>query len=61
MMIDGDKESIDDTEMIEDINVTDNVFEDPDEIWSSKGWLARVCSVVNDFLMRLLGWLMEGN
>jgi hypothetical protein len=32
-----------------DMDATDDVFEDPDEIWSSKEFLARVCSVVDDF------------
>jgi hypothetical protein len=45
-LIDGDKESIDDTEMIEDMDARDDVFEDPDEIWSSKEFRARVSSVL---------------
>jgi hypothetical protein len=49
IMIDSDKESIDDTEMNEDVDATDDAFEDPVEIWSSQECLARVCSVVDDF------------
>jgi hypothetical protein len=49
IMIDGGKESIDDTEIIEDVDATDDVFEDPDEIWSSQECLTRVRSVVDDF------------
>jgi hypothetical protein len=41
-MIDGDKESIDETEMIEENDVIDDVFENPNEILSSKECLARV-------------------
>jgi hypothetical protein len=49
ILIDGDKESIDENGIIEDMDATDDVLEDPDEIWSSKEFRARVSSVLDDF------------
>jgi hypothetical protein len=38
-----------DTEMIKDMDISDNVFDDSGEIWSFNECLSRFCSEVDDF------------